>query len=286
MKEQVLRFGHGDALIGILSVPDTPAPGALPVLVPNTGLEHRVGPNRLHVHLCRALCNAGFPTLRLDMSGMGDSGPGGPGQGGAVADIRAAMDALQGAGLGKRFLLVGLCSGAHDAHLTLRADGRVVGGTFIDGYTYPTARYYLTYLAQRLLDPGRLLRRLMRFARWPGAAGGTGGGQDDDAKDELDYFRQPTAAELHDDLAAFMRRGIALNYIYTGQVQNLYNYAGQLEDAFPELRRYERAEVHHLAMADHTFSRTTMRSELVGVILDWARRCAALPPSARAGKDA
>jgi hypothetical protein len=102
---------------------------------------------------------------------------------------------------------------------------------------------------------------------------------------DLDYFRQPTKAEMQRDLAAFMVRGLILSYIYTGQVQHRYNYAGQLEDAFPELRRYPNAEVRYLLMADHTFSQATMRSELVDVVVSWMRRCASsAPPLAPSGK--
>ena len=281
MKERVLRFGAQDALIGILSLPDRAAPGALPVLVPNTGLEHRVGPNRLHVHLCRALADAGFPTLRIDMAGMGDSGTASGSAAGPTSDLGAAMDALEASGLGNRFMLVGLCSGAHDAHLVLRTDQRVVGGAFIDGYVYPTARYFLTYFAQRAFDPVRMIRRLFRAGRPPEDTD-----QPEGAKDDLDYFRQPTLTEMRHDLADFIRRGISLSYIYTGQIQNKYNYAEQLEDALPELRSYGQAEVHYLAMADHTFSRTSMRSELVGVVLNWVRSCSTNRLSSGAGNNA
>ena len=77
------------------------------------------------------------------------------------------------------------------------------------------------------------------------------------------------------DLASFMSRGLVLSYIYTGQVQHRYNYASQMEDAFPELRRYPSAEVRYLIMADHTFSQAAMRAELVDVVVGWMRRTAA-----------
>lgn len=269
MKESVLRFGARGELIGILSVPDKPAPGARPVLLPNTGLEHRVGPNRLHVHLCRALSEAGFPTLRLDLAGMGDSGA--PDASGAdpTSNLKSAMDALEARGMGPQFMVVGLCSGAHDAHMLIRADQRVVGGAFIDGYVYPTVRYFLTYFIQRALDPVRVIRRMFRAARISDSAD-----QAHSSKGELDYFRQPPLAEMRRDLANFVNRGLSLSYIYTGQIQYKYNYADQLKDALPELRGYARAEVNYMAMADHTFSRTSMRSELVGVVLRWAIDCA------------
>jgi hypothetical protein len=274
MKETVLNFGAHEDLIGILSMPDRMDPNAIPVVVPNTGLEHRVGPNRLHVHLCRALADAGFPALRLDMSAMGDSAASDGAVADSTRDLSAALDALQARGLGSRFIVVGLCSGAHDAHMLIRADTRAVGGALIDGYVYPTARYLLTYFAQRVLDPVRVIRRLFRATQPVDATD-----QPEGAKEDIEYFRQPTLAEMRRDLASFMGRGLSLSYIYTGQIQNKYNYADQLEDALPELRAYARAEVHYLAMADHTFSRTSMRSELVDVVLSWVRKCATVQQS-------
>ena len=267
MKEVVLNFGEEGRLIGIVSLPDRLDPGSPAVLLPNTGLEHRVGPNRLHVHLARALADAGFATLRLDLGGLGDSvafdGSADPSR-----DLCAAMDVLQARGFGSRFAALGLCSGAHDAHLAILADRRLIAGAFIDGYLYPTPRFYLTYLLQRA-DPARILRKLLKIV-------GLHAGRSDRSPIDLDYFRQPTKTEMERDLAAFMARGLTLSYIYTGQVQHRYNYAGQMEDAFPALRRYPRAEVRYLLMADHTFSQATMRSELVDVLVGWIRRCAAV----------
>lgn len=271
MKEIVFSYGEREDLFGILSLPDAQGPAPTPVIIPNTGLEHRVGPNRLHVHLCRAIADAGFPALRLDLSSMGDSASGEPG---AVADstrdLQRALDALELRGFGSRFMVAGLCSGAHDAHLITRADERIIGCAAIDGYVYPTSRYRLNYIAQRALDPVRIGRRLARAVRPR-----TEDEQFEEARDELEYYRQPTLPEMHRDLAEFFRRGLSLAYVYTGQIQHRYNYADQLADALPELRGYGQAEVHYLAMADHTFSRTSMRSELVGVVLAFVRRCAA-----------
>jgi len=266
VKEVVLHFGEQDRLLGIVSLPDRLGPDPLAVLLPNTGLEHRVGPNRLHVHLSRALAGAGVATVRLDLAGMGDSealdgdDP--------IRDLTAAMDAVQAHGFGSRFAVLGLCSGAHDAHRAIRADHRLIAGAFIDGYLFPTSRFYWTYAVQRASDPARILRKVSKIL-------GVGSNRNhaDRSPVDLDYFRQPTKLEMQRDLASFMRRGLVLSYIYTGQVQHRYNYAGQLEDAFPELRGYPRAEVHYLTGADHTFSQATMRAELVDVVVRWIRRC-------------
>jgi hypothetical protein len=186
-------------------------------------------------------------------------------------DLSAAMDALQARGFGTRFAVLGLCSGAHDAHLAMRADHRLIAGAFIDGYLFPTPRFYATYLLQRATDPARLMRKVLKSL-------GVGSNADhsDRSPVDVDYFRQPTKVQMQRDLASFMARGIALSYIYTGQVQHRYNYASQMDDAFPELRRYSRGDVRYLIMADHTFSQAAMRDELVDVVVGWMRTCASI----------
>src|SRR5882762_5277118 len=74
MKERAIQFGPERRLIGILSLPSVVDPMRPAVIVPNTGVEHRVGPNRLHIRLCRGFARLGFVSLRMDLSGMGDSG--------------------------------------------------------------------------------------------------------------------------------------------------------------------------------------------------------------------
>ncbi|NOT28043.1 MAG: alpha/beta fold hydrolase [Acidobacteria bacterium] len=267
MTEVVLAFGEQRRLVGTISLPDRVERDAIAVLLPNTGLEHRVGPNRLHVYLARALAEAGFPTLRLDLSGMGDSTASDAAD--PSRDLVAAMDALESRGIARRFAVLGLCSGAHDAHRALCTDHRLVAGAFIDGYLFATPRFYLTYAWQRATDPARVLRKLSKILRV-----GPEADHADRSPVDLDFFRQPVKSEMKSDLAAFIARGIVLSYIFTGQVQHRYNYASQMTDAFPELRRYANAEVRYLIMADHTFSQDAMREELAGVLVGWMRRCA------------
>lgn len=144
--ERPVRFGDGK-LFGILTQTIL-AVGSRPgftaaaqgrhastvgVVLANVGAIHRVGPGRFYVSMARALALLGFPTLRLDLSGIGDSPPA---QGAlesevyapsAIADLRAAMDHLeQNLGI-QRFVVVGLCSGAYAAYQTARVDPRTVG---------------------------------------------------------------------------------------------------------------------------------------------------------------
>ena len=79
MREEAHRFGRARHLVGIVGLPDT-APGETGVIVLNAGLVHRIGPFRLHVELTRRLGAAGYPTLRFDLSTLGDSSATGGGQ--------------------------------------------------------------------------------------------------------------------------------------------------------------------------------------------------------------
>ncbi|HEX4871875.1 MAG TPA: alpha/beta fold hydrolase [Nevskiaceae bacterium] len=271
-REQLLRFGPGGGLIGVLSLPAGEAAGRAPLLIPNTGLEHRVGPNRLHVELARGLAADGVPVLRLDLAGMGDSARPAAGSD-AVADLRAALDALQSRGLGGRYRVLGLCSGAHDAHGLAVADPRIVGAAFLDGYAYATARFRRRYWLSRLGDPRRILAALGRRLRPPA----------DSAADPsaLDYFVTPPLARFHSELAGLQSRGLHLLYLYTGEVQNEYNYREQLLDAVPALRDDPRLDLHHWPQADHTFSRPGMRADLLALLRGWLQRCDGAQPSGR-----
>jgi alpha-beta hydrolase superfamily lysophospholipase len=129
MEERVLRFGADSHLFGVLARPD--AGSSRPVVIMlNAGSIHHVGPHRLYVNLARELAGIGYPSLRLDHEGLGDSVPRAPDAvenepyaASAMDDVQAAMDALRAEGH-ERFILLGLCSGAHTAfHAGRRFEG-------------------------------------------------------------------------------------------------------------------------------------------------------------------
>jgi pimeloyl-ACP methyl ester carboxylesterase len=116
----------------VLTEPDRrpPARRTLAILLLNAGLVHRVGPNRLYVTLARRLAEMGYPVLRFDLSGIGDSPPRSdhlPFDQSSVEEAIAAMDLVAGACESSRFVLAGICSGADVALLAAARDRRVVG---------------------------------------------------------------------------------------------------------------------------------------------------------------
>ena len=157
--DEAITFASGDArLIGIRSVPEAPSRTAVLVIV--GGPQYRVGSHRQFVLLSRALADAGYPVLRFDVRGMGDS-EGEPRSFEAVSDdIAAAIDSLQ-----RRLpeveqvALWGLCDGASAALLYIHEthDPRVRGLCLLNPWVRSEASLAAThvkhYYAKRLMQP-------------------------------------------------------------------------------------------------------------------------------------
>lgn len=146
-----------------------PAAGDTGVLVVVGGPQYRAGSHRQFVMLARELAAGGFPVLRFDLRGMGDSTGQFPGFENCDADLRAAIDGfLAHLPQIQRVVLWGLCDGASAALLYLQrqpAEARVAGLCLLNPWvrsaqTLAQARVK-HYYRQRLADPAfwhKLLR--------------------------------------------------------------------------------------------------------------------------------
>ncbi|CAN5304297.1 hypothetical protein BH11PSE10_BH11PSE10_06130 [soil metagenome] len=137
MREKPILFGPTRSLVGILNAPEKPSTalgGEFAVIFINAGLTHHIGPNRLHVQLARALEAVGIASLRFDLSGLGDS-PYRRDQLPIYALVRRepceAMDELTRRGF-RRFVLIGMCSGAYSAFHVGCDDERVAAAVMIN----------------------------------------------------------------------------------------------------------------------------------------------------------
>jgi exosortase A-associated hydrolase 1 len=100
--------------------------GTLGVVVVVGGPQYRVGSHRQFVLLARALARAGYPVLRFDYRGMGDSEGELKGFEHAASDMRCAIDALLARVPQLReVVLWGLCDGASAACFYAAGDARV-----------------------------------------------------------------------------------------------------------------------------------------------------------------
>jgi len=280
MKETAILFGEMKALAGIVTEPknrhdpeDRPA-----ILLLNAGLLHRVGPNRLYVRLARILAAAGFVTLRLDFSGIGDSKPRRDDltrEESSLREAQAAMDHLTERRGTQRFVLVGLCGGGANAFRITRDDTRVVGALMIDGYAYRTLGYYLRHYVRRLFrrkswsnivsgrnPAGRMLRRMLLIDNVNQFGTNPLG---------VSYVRTfPPRDAVLADLKQIVDRDVCLYFIYSeGGMEAYYNYESQFEDMFPSIRTGEKLRVKLFREADHTFTLLGHQKVLLDDIEDW-----------------
>jgi hypothetical protein len=148
-----IEQSFGD-LFGVLTEPvDVPAENLCAILL-NAGAIRRIGPNRMWVETARRWAARGVPTLRLDLEGIGDA----DGDGGRFTEL-AALDSLESRGLGRSFVLVGLCSGAYWSFQGALRDDRVVAAFMLN----PQALFW-----DPSLEAARDFRRgVLRASSWP-----------------------------------------------------------------------------------------------------------------------
>jgi pimeloyl-ACP methyl ester carboxylesterase len=277
VQERPLQLGPDHELIGVLTTPVAAGGAAThtPVIFLNAGVIHRVGPHRLHVNLARRLAAQGVTSVRLDLSGIGDSRSV-PGtltfRQSAVADTRTTLDWL-GAELGaKQFVLFGLCSGADNALATAAADERVTGLILIDPPAYVTRQAQLRKTMTKLRQNASPLPAAawgLRAIRRLGSR--VGAGRDSSDGPQLVGGREvPPPAEYRAQLDALVSRGVAILAVFTGALQERYNHPDQLFELFPELRgKVDRA---YFPAANHTFTELAAQADLMSTVCAWIER--------------
>lgn len=163
MREEAVYFGETGSLMGIVTTPSTAVDPRLPAFIfLNSGLLHRVGPNRLHVTMARDLAGLGLVSFRIDFSGIGDSPAGGKllsVEERWVNETQEAMDYLMQTRNIKEFILVGNCSGADIGFLTAYQDSRVTGAVLVNLQGPETPLSY--YLKLAFTSP-KIWRRLLK----------------------------------------------------------------------------------------------------------------------------
>ena len=137
---EVVIFANraGLKLFGVLHHPPPETRADVAVLLLSPGVKMRVGPERLYCTMARHFADLGFPVLRFDFFGLGDS----EGEvteellkdvynhievGRFVDDTLSAMDWMAREHGIRRFILSGLCGGAITGLLAAQRDPRVAG---------------------------------------------------------------------------------------------------------------------------------------------------------------
>ncbi|WOI51988.1 hypothetical protein [Parvularcula sp. LCG005] len=272
VREKIVTFGPDARLVGTMTMPDGPMVGRL--LLINAGIVGRGGPHRLHVKLARAASEIGFASIRLDLSGLGDTAPAAPGLGHeqqAVADITQAIDDWnrQTSAEGLPLIVYGMCSGADHAYEAIAADDRITGLALIDPYAYGSVRARLDKIASKATDTDRWGRAIGRVI------GVTPPPENAPTVDSEDNDRvHPPVEEFGERLSAFAQRGGRLFIRYTNYVQEdltkpEHFFANFREDGFAG-----RLTLSVGMDVDHTHTERAAQQQLIGQLCDWLAQVA------------
>ena len=248
----------GEGLLGVINHPAGRDVRDTAVILFNAGMVQRSGPHRGSVLLARALAGHGFPVLRFDQSGLGDS----PISTTASADrrhaeLRAAIDLLAAQTGARRFVIGGICSAADNAFRLAAVEPRVHGLLLLDGLAYRTPGYWWRYLLPRMFHPGKVWR-------WWRQRG---------AQTDMANFRDfPTQAEAVAQMTDMVARDMRLLFVFTGGAYRYFNHAGQLSAGLGAAARSPQVSLAYWPDCDHTFYLQRDRLRLQDTIAAWLER--------------
>jgi hypothetical protein len=266
--ERIVRLGADERVVGIATLPATPRANAPAFLLMNAGVVHRIGPHRINVKLARLLAREGFASLRIDLSGLGDSPASNePQHGGqqALRDLRLGMAYLEQTQGIRKFVVFGICSGAVNGYRLALDDDRVSGLVMLDGYMFATWKTHLRRRLARLraLPLRALVRKPLEWLRPEPPP-------DDLGEDENDaHLGHPTRAQFRDAMDTLVRRGTQVYLVFTGSFLEYYNYDSQLGDTFGRSYFYERVRHQYMPDVDHTVTTLAAQHKVLQALRDW-----------------
>lgn len=278
---------RGSTLVGILHRPDQARRRGI-VIVVGGGPQYRVGGHRQLTLWARTLCADGYPVLRFDYRGMGDSQGSFAGFLHVDDDIRAAVDRLAAEVPGlDEIVLWGECDAASAILMYAGLDPRIKGVVLLNPWVRTEAlkaqavlrHYYL----RRILEPsfwrkvfsgrfsaGRSLRSLWdllgRARTAPHAAGASQPGAAATAAPIDRSLPLPTA--LLQGLQRFRGR-ILLVLSGRDLIAREFDAAVAASPQWQRELRDRQATRHDLPLGDHTFSSAALRAQVVGWGLTW-----------------
>ena len=274
LTEEPLQFGEGGRLFGILTLPRIPPRNAqnLPVFIfLNAGLMHRVGPYRLYVRLARELAQMGFPSLRVDLAGVGDSPPrlGLTNQQSVAADFEEILDVLEPRLGPLPLVLAGLCAGADNAMTLTLKEPRVIGMVLLDPFCFPDRAFKARAFVANYMRPVRYIAWLKRRFK---ALTRPSGKKQEDVKpiDGLTLRDLPTRDELRAVIESIRERDGRVLSIFTQYALRYYNQTGQLGRVLSVDGYQLFCTELFWPQVDHTYRLELHRRRLINEIKVWS----------------
>lgn len=258
--ESIIELQHG--MFGLLSRPETGPVHATAVVLFNSGIMHRVGPFRLTVRLARALGELGYPTLRFDAPGIGDSlrhadQP-------MVQITRDVLDQLQVQTGCDHFVVGGICSAADVSWNAALDDERVTGVILLDGmarkrWWFQVGRVARALRTSPLTWPAKMRRRLLPASAAPTAV---------PAENLRDW---PRPGEERGQLQRLIARGTRFFMLFTGGT-SYFLHPGQFRETYGTAVDNPAVDFHYWPDCDHMFYAEAGRHRLIAEICGWVSR--------------
>lgn len=273
--EHAIVFPCDDGtLVGVLTLPSTTSETGVVVVV--GGPQYRAGSHRQFVLLARRLAREGYPVLRFDCRGMGDS-TGAPRSFDSMSsDIAAAIEALQRhTRQVHRVVLWGLCDGASAALLYVNEtrDERVCGMCLANPWVRSESSLARTHVKYYYA------RRLMEWEFWIKLLRGDVGskafaGLIRNLRVSLRQSARSVSTEV-----PFQQRMLsgwngfqhAILLLLSGEDYTAKEFTEYVagEASWAEALSKPRLQRRELAGADHTFSRPEDRRKAEDLTLGW-----------------
>lgn len=293
----------GLKLFGILHRPVGVPEREVGVIFLSPGVKSRVAPHRLYVKMTESLLRQGYPVLRFDFFGLGDSEGELPEKelvdlyatvqdGRYIEDTLCAMDWMEQRLGKKQFVLAGLCGGALTGLFAAAKDQRAQGvlglglPVALDGRTADPSRFMTqgqlgdvagTYLGKVLSLKAwwrmvtfktdyRLLWRSVRKHIFPGRRAPEGSGPDEATSNLNPLF----ANAFH----KFVTDGGKLLLVFSGGDRLAWEFQEKFAGPFSDRIQAAGAgyEVHTIAHANHILSDPAWRSEMQALSNAWLNR--------------
>ncbi len=276
--ENTVRIGQPIPLHGVVSLPVN-KDKKVGVILLNSGVMHRVGACRMTVKIARRIAEElGFFCIRFDFSGLGDSEPRRAGdmdfESIPVKEVQEVMDfCTQQYGI-ERFVLYGLCSGAHISCKVGEIDDRVAGIIQIDGYSYPTSKTHFLYYLHRVTTLSVWVNRIKKML---GVKTDAVGNQrvltleSDDENFEIPLFPDlPEKPVVIDRLSAIVKKNVSLHCVFTGREPYFY-YEGQYRDCFSDIDFGDLLSLDYYPDASHIFTQPEYQQQLIESIVNYLK---------------
>ena len=250
----------GDGVFGILSRPFAAPTKRTGVVIFNSGMLHRPGPFRLHVRLARRLAELGYPTLRFDFPGVGDSLPRATRP--IVEITREIVERMQQLTGCAHFVVGGICSAADQGWQLALLDARVAGVLLVDGLARKGRHFVVGRLRRFLRKPRRqwlaFARRLVSKA--PAAI---------ETVENLRDWPPPGAERA--ELRALVERRVAIFALFTGGTW-YFLHERQFQDTYGVNARSPYVEFHYWPQCDHMLYSEIDRAAFIDTFGQWMAR--------------